>query len=284
MKQPLRIGLVMKSRQADFFREMEKGACLFAEANNTFQLFTTGTSNQTEIDLQIKLIEGMISDGMDAIVVVPIDSTALVPVVVKAVRAGIKVINIDIRLDETLLAENGVELAYVGPDNETAAKAVGDILASQLNPGDGIILIDGLRVAENAQQRHNGFIKSMDQAGLRLLGCDAADWETEKAEIVFRRLFAHNPDVDGILCCNDAMALGVIRVLAERQLTGIIPVVGFDNDFSMREHLKSGALLATVDAYGSQMAVQGIKYALKVLDGMENKGTFNTPFTLIRGN
>jgi len=89
--------------------------------------------------------------------------------------------------------------------------------------------------------------------------------------------------VDGIMCCNDAMALGVINVLAEKDLAGKIPVVGFDNDASVQKYLQSGALLATIDAFGSQMAVQGIQYALKVLDGMENKGSYSTNFKLIQG-
>jgi len=278
-----RIGLVMKSLQAEFFQEMEKGACTFAGEQNDFELITVGTSTQTEIELQIQLIEKLIADKVDAIVVVPIDSKVLVPVVVKAVQAGIKVVNIDIRLDEELLSANGVDLTYVGPDNETAAKMVGEVLTGQLSPGSCLLLVEGLRVAENAQQRKKGFLNAIAEAGMSLVGSDAGDWETSKAEDVFRRLFAANPDVDGVMCCNDAMALGVIKVLAEKGLAGMISVVGFDNDASVQEHLQSGALLATIDAFGSQMAVQGIQYALKVLDGMENKGSYSTDFKLIRG-
>jgi ribose transport system substrate-binding protein len=283
MKGLPRIGLVMKSLQAEFFQEMEKGALAFAQEQNDFELITVGTSTQTEIDLQIQLIEKLIADEVDALVVVPIDSKALVPVVVKAVRAGIKVINIDIRLDETLLAAEGVELTYVGPDNETAANMVGETLTGQLRPGSKIILIEGLRVAENAQQRKRGFLKAIKDSGMELVGSDAGDWETHKAEEVFRNLFAQNPDIEAVMCCNDAMALGVINVLAEKGLDRHIPVVGFDNDPSVQKHLLSGALLATIDAFGSQMAVQGIRYARKVLDGMDNKGSYSTPFTLIEG-
>jgi ribose transport system substrate-binding protein len=278
-----RIGLVMKSLQAEFFQEMEKGALNFAAEQNAFELITVGTNTQTEIDRQIHLIEQLIDDGVDALVVVPIDSKALVPVVVKAVRAGIKVINIDIKLDETMLEAEGVELTYVGPDNETAAKMVGDVLTGQVKPGSGILLIEGLRVAENARQRRKGFLRAIDEAGMKLLASDAADWETDKAEEVFRRLFAQNPDADGVMCCNDAMALGVLKVLTEKGLAGLIPVVGFDNDPAMQEPLRNGSLLATIDAYGSQMAVEGIRYALQVLDGMENKGSYSTDFKLIQG-
>jgi len=282
MRKPI-IGLVMKSLQAEFFKEMEKGACSFASKHTDFELITVGTTTQTEIDLQIQLIEKLIADGVDALVVVPIDSKALVPVVVKAVQAGIKVINIDIRLDEELLSESGVELTYVGPDNFTAAFQVGEVLTSQLKPGSKIILIEGLQVAENAQQRKAGFMKAIQQGGMDLVSSAPGDWETVKAAVAFLKLFAANPDTDAVMCCNDAMALGVIQVLLEKGLDGIIPVVGFDNDAAVQDYLKSGVLLATIDAFGSQMAVEGIRFALKVLDGMENKGSYSTPFVLKRG-
>ncbi|MDP2038712.1 MAG: substrate-binding domain-containing protein, partial [Ignavibacteria bacterium] len=224
------IGLVMKSLQAEFFQEMKKGALEFAEKQNIFELITVGTSAQTEIDLQIELVDSLMHQKVDAIVLVPIDSKKLVPVVVKAVNAGIKVINIDIKLDEELLKENNVELTYVGPDNETASNIVGNVLAEKLGKDSKVILIEGLQVAENAQQRKNGFLKSIEEHQLNLVASETADWETDKAEQVFTKLFAEHSDIDGVMCCNDAMAIGVIKVLVNKGKSGAIKVVGFDND------------------------------------------------------
>jgi ribose transport system substrate-binding protein len=275
------IGLVMKSLQAEFFQEMKKGALKFAQNKNSFELVTLGTSNQTEIELQIQLINSLIEKKVDAMVVVPIDSGSLVPVVVKAAKAGIKVINIDIKLNEELLQQNGIEVAYVGPDNETASHMVGNVLAKKLNPGSKVILIEGLKVAGNTMQRKLGFLRSIAEQQLNLVASEAADWETDKAEQVFEKLLAENPDVEGVMCSNDAMATGVIKVLEKHGKAGKVLVVGFDNDASVQPLLKSGSLLATIDAFGSQMAVKGIEYALRVLGGMENKGWYTTDFKLI---
>jgi len=272
----------MKSLHAEFFQEMKKGALEFAAKQDGFELVVVGTSNQTDIDLQIKLVELLIEDNADAIVIVPIDSKALVPVVVKAVKAGIKVINIDIKLDEQLLIENNIELAFVGPDNENAAYMVGNVMAKKLHKGANVVLIEGLVVAENAQQRKQGFLKTIAEYQLNLIASEAADWETEKAEKVFEEILAKNQDIKGVLCCNDAMALGVLKVLEKNEKAGKILVVGFDNDASVRPLFQSGKMIATIDAYGSQMAVHGIEYALKVLDGMENKGLHYTKFELVK--
>ena len=276
------IGLVMKSLNAEFFQEMKKGALEFAENKNNLELKIVGTDSQTEIEKQIQLIDTLIKEKVNALVVIPIDSKALVPVVVKAINAGIKVINIDIKLDEDLLLRNGIELTYVGPDNESASKTVGDVLARKLGQASKVIMIEGLQAAENAQQRKKGFLESIVEYQLELVASEAADWETGKAEKVFESLFARHPDIEGVMCCNDAMALGVIKVLEKHDKAGKIQVVGFDNDASVQPLIKSGIMLATIDAFGSQMAVQGIEYAIKVLGGMENKGSFTTEYKLIQ--
>lgn len=282
MKSKPLIGLVMKSLQAEFFQEMKNGALEFASKQDGFQLVVVGTSNQTEIESQIKLVDSLIEDSVDAIVIVPIDSKALVPVVVKAVKAGIKVINIDIKLDELMLRENNIELTYVGPDNEIAANTVGNVMAEKLHKGANVVLIEGLRVAENAQKRKRGFLKTITDYQLNLIASETADWETDKAEKVFEEILAQHQDIEGVMCCNDAMALGVLNVLEKNNKTGKILVVGFDNDASVRPLIQSGKMAATIDAFGSQMAVQGIEYALKVLAGMENKGLHFTKFELIK--
>lgn len=117
---------------------------------------------------------------------VPIDSKALVQPVVEAVRKGVPVINIDIRLDTQLLEQAGVEVAFVGPDNFAAAYEVGKLLDKKLRNEDKVAIIEGLAAADNAQQRKRGFIKAIEEKGLRLVASEPADWETEKAAEVFR--------------------------------------------------------------------------------------------------
>ena len=74
-------------------------------------LVCVGTATQTEVEEQVDLMYSLIHQQVDAIVLVPIDSKALVQPVVEAVRKGVPVINIDIRLDTQLLEQAGVEVA-----------------------------------------------------------------------------------------------------------------------------------------------------------------------------
>ena len=271
----------MKSLEADFFKTMKSGALEYAGQNTHFELITTGTENQTDVKKQIRLMEELIQQQVDAIVVIPIDSKALVPPVVKAIKSGIKVVNIDIELDQELLKEAGVQLAFLGPDNKTAARMSGDVLAKKLGPGGKVALINGVPEADNAQKRRKGFLASIKQHELKLQGEAVGFWETGLARKAFADLLQNFPGIKGVMCGNDAMALGVIEELESKGLAGTIPVVGFDNDPFSGQLILEGKLLATIDAYGSEMAVQGIKQALRALDGEENVGWLKSKITLI---
>lgn len=275
------VGLVMKSLEAEFFQEMKKGAIDYAEKRGDLELLPVGTENQTEIKKQILLIEEFINRKVDAIVVIPIDSKALVPPVVKAVKDGIEVVNIDIMLDEDMLKEHNIEMVFVGPDNETAAKAVGDVLAKELGKKGKVIIIEGVPAAMNAQQRKQGFLNSINEYGLNLLASGVANWETEQASSVFSDLLQQNPDVQGVMCANDAMAIGVLKVLEAAGKAGEVKVIGFDNDDSVGPLIEDGKMLATIDCFGSQMAAEGINYAMKALQGEKNKGWMKTKMQLI---
>lgn len=270
----------MKSLQACFFKVMEEGAVRYADSLPLLDLVCVGTATQTEVKEQIDLMHSLIDRQVDAIVLVPIDSKALVPPVVAAVGKGIPVINIDIRLDADLLAQAGVKVPFVGPDNFTAAYEVGQVLSRRLQTGDKVAIIEGLAVADNARQRKRGFLKAIEESRLKLVASEAADWETTKAAEVFRAMWLQYPDLKAVYCSNDAMALGVLRLMQEKGR--YLPVAGFDNDAAMKEFLSTGRLVVTVDIFSSQMAVRGIEFALDVLEGkIENKGSYTTAHTII---
>lgn len=280
MAENYKIGLVMKSLQADFFQVMQEGAIQYANSLPELELICVGTASQTEVDEQIAWMRRLIAQKVDAIVLVPIDSKALVFPVVEAMKAGIPVINIDIKLDEELLQQAGVKVAFVGPDNFAAAYEVGKCLCSKLQSGDEVAIIEGLKNADNARQRKDGFLKAIEECGLHLVASESAHWETAQAVGVFQQLWKEHSSLKGVFCSNDAMALGVLEVMKQNE--NYLPIVGFDNDAVMKQYIQTGKLIATVDIFSSRMAVHGIEYALKVLAGtVKNEGVHLTSYTII---
>jgi len=279
-KKPV-IGLVMKSLANEFFKDMEEGAVKHAQERGDLTLVPVGMHSETDIDTQTSAIENFITQKVDAIVVAPADSRALVPPLARAIKAGIIVINIDVALDEAAKKQAGVDLAFVGPDNRAGAKMSGDVLAKALGTGGKVVIIEGNPGADNAQQRKRGFDDSVKEGKLDLVDSRTAHWETEEANSVFSNILTAHPDVQGVMAANDSMALGVVKAIDASGKSGKIKVVGFDNIAAVQPLLKDGKLVATVDQFGSQMAANGIDYAMKALKGEKLEGWIKTPIKLV---
>src|SRR4051812_27720601 len=81
-----RVALVMKSLANEFFRTMQDGAEAHQKAHSSdYDLISIGIKNETDVDKQIGLVEQQIAQHVNAIVIAPADSKALVPVLKKAV-------------------------------------------------------------------------------------------------------------------------------------------------------------------------------------------------------
>ena len=275
------IGLVMKSLANEFFKDMQEGAVKHAEQRGDLTLIPVGMHSETDIDTQIAAVENFITKKVNAIVVAPADSRALVPPLARAIKAGIVVINIDVALDEAAKKQAGVSLAFVGPDNREGAKMSGGVLAKALGPGGKVVILEGNPGADNAIQRKLGFDDAVKEGKLDLLDSRTAHWETEEANSVFSNMLTAHPDIQGVMAANDSMALGVVKAIDAAGKSGQIKVVGFDNIPAVQPLLKEGKMIATIDQFGSQMAANGTDYAMKALQGEKLEGWIKTPIKLV---
>ncbi|MDY7575577.1 sugar ABC transporter substrate-binding protein [Actimicrobium sp. CCI2.3] len=281
-----KVALVMKSLANEFFLTMENGAKAHQQANATkYDLVTNGIKDETDTLSQIKLVEQMIVSRVNALVIAPADSKALVPVLKKAVDAGILVVNIDNKLDEAALKEKGVTVPFVGPDNRKGAKLAGDFLAQQLKKGDQVGIIEGVSTTYNAQQRTLGFKEAMSAAGATVIGVQSGDWEIAPGNKVAAAMLTANPKITALLCGNDNMAIGAISAIKAAGKTGTVRVIGYDNIKAIQPMLADGRVLATVDQFGSQQAVFGIETVLKALAEKKTQaalgGTIETKVQLV---
>jgi ribose transport system substrate-binding protein len=275
------VGLVMKSLANEFFKDMEEGAVKHVQERGDLTLVPVGMHSETDIDTQIDAVENFITKKVNAIVVAPADSRALVPPLARAINAGIVVINIDVALDEAAKKQAGVSLAFVGPDNRAGAKMSGDVLAKALGAGGKVVIIEGNPGADNAQQRKLGFDDAVKDGNLDLLDSRTAHWETEEANTVFTNMLTAHPDIQGVMAANDSMALGVVKAIDAAGKSGKIQVVGFDNIPAVQPLLKDHKMLATIDQFGSKMAANGIDYAMKAMKGEKLEGWIKTPIQLV---
>ena len=264
--EPPRVALVMKSLANEFFRAMEQGARAHQEASRgRYQLLPNGTRDDTDTAGQIRLVQQMVAQDIDALVIAPMDSKALVPALQSAIARGVIVVNIDNRLDAKAIAEKHVSIPYVGPDNRAGARLAGEYVARQLKAGDTVGIIEGVSTTSNAQQRTLGFRDAMQAAGIPVAAIQSGEWEIQKGNSVAAAMLRAQPGIDALLCGNDNMALGAIAAVKSAGKIGKVKVVGYDNIPAVKPLLREGRLLATVDQFPSRQAVDGIELALKAL-------------------
>ncbi|CRM74281.1 D-ribose-binding periplasmic protein precursor [Pseudomonas sp. 37 R 15] len=280
-----KVGLVMKSLANEFFVTMQEGAKDYQKSHAAdFDMITNGIKNETDTSAQIDIVNQMILAKVNAIVIAPADSKALVTVLKKASDAGIKVVNIDNRLDPDVLKSKKLDIPFVGPDNRKGSKLVGDYLAKQLAEGDKVGIIEGVPTTTNAQQRTAGFKDAMDAAGMKIVSTQSGNWEIDQGQKVASAMLSEYPDLKALLAGNDNMALGAVSAVRAAGKAGKVLVVGYDNIEAIKPMLQDGRVLATADQAAAQQAVFGIQNALKLVKGEKvdaTDGVIETPVELV---
>ena len=277
-----KVALIMKSLANEFFKTMEEGALAhLKEHAEDYDLIVVGIKDEQDVAKQIDYVELMMAQQVDAIVIAPADSKALVPVCKRAMDAGIIVVNIDNKFDEGVLAARGVKIPFVGPDNRKGARLAGEYLAAKLKPGDNVAIIEGIPNAFNGIQRKLGFEDAMKAGGMNIVSSQSGYWEMARAEPIVSALVTEHADLKAVLCANDNMALGAVSAIKTAGKTEDILVVGFDNISAVQRLLKEGKILCTIDQHGDKLAIYGIEYALEMLEGQGTPSDKETPVDLI---
>jgi ribose transport system substrate-binding protein len=273
--------LVMKSLGNEFFQTMQKGAEAHAKKLGTLELKSSGIQNETDIDGQVAAINRCITEQADALVVAPADSRALVAPLGRAAKAGLKLVNIDVKLDDGALKSAGLDVPFVGPDNAEGARLSGEVLAKKLGKGGKVVILEGNPGAANATQRKEGFQKAAADGGLKVLESKTAHWETDEAYTVLSNLLTAHPDIQGVLSSNDSMTLGAVKAIGAAGKKGKIPLASFDNIEAVKPHLKDGSVVATVDQFAAQQAADGIDVALKSVKGEKSAAWVKTDVKVV---
>lgn len=281
-----KVALVMKSLANEFFLTMEDGAKAYQKDHSgEFDLISNGIKDETDTAGQTRIVEQMILAKVNALVIAPADSKAMVPVIKKAVDAGITVINIDNQLDPAVVKSKNINVPFVGPDNRKGARLVGEYLAKQLKAGDEVGIIEGVSTTTNAQARTAGFKDAMEAAQVKVVSVQSGDWEIDKGNKVAASILSEYPQVKALLAGNDSMAVGVVSAVRAAGKAGQVQVVGYDNINAIKPMLKHGRVLATADQFAAKQAVFGIETALKIIKGEKvdigANGVIETPVELV---
>ncbi len=206
---------------------------------------------------QIADLEAAIVQGVDGIILAPVEADALAPVVKEAIAAGIAVVTVDRPV-------NGVPdvLANVAADNFKGAESQGEAVAKDFPEGAKVVNLQGIPGDKTANDRSGGVHKVLDAAGGKytFVSEQAANFSRDKGLAVTENILTGLSEVpDVIVAGNDDMALGAAQAVEARGLKGKIKIYGYDGSEDALKGVKDGSLAGTVDQFPGQQGRVAIR-------------------------
>ena len=260
------IALLMKTLSNEYFISMRQGAEEAAKKQN-IDLIVQVAEKEDSTEQLVGLVENMIAKKVDAIIVTPNDSIAFIPAFQKAEKAGIPIIDLDVRLDAKAAEAAGLKFNYVGVDNFNGVYLEAKSLADAIGGKGNVAILEGIPGVDNGEQRKGGALKAFGEyPDIKIVASQSANWETEQALNVTTNILTANPNIKAIFAANDNMAIGAVTAVENVGLAGKVLVSGYDGIPLAIEYVKQGKMQNTIDQLPKKQVAVAIEHALKQIN------------------
>ncbi|MGW9629514.1 substrate-binding domain-containing protein [Agromyces sp. NPDC055520] len=241
---------------------INSGALAAAESFPDVDLRVAEGTN--DVNAQIAAVETFINDGVDAIVLLPSDGAALTEVSIKAMEAGIPVINVDREFSSPFAARTTI----LG-DNYGMGVSAGTYICEQLaDTPDAIVAeIAGIDSLPLTQDRSEGFADALDDCGLEVSARVAADFTVQGGEAATSQLLSANPKIDAIWNHDDDQGIGVLAAINAADRDEFFMVGGAGSKNAMEAIEADDSVLKATIIYPSTQAADGIAFARLIAQG-----------------
>jgi ribose transport system substrate-binding protein len=252
----LTIGLALSTLQNPFFVSLRDGAQGAAdEAGATLSV----SDAQDDAQQQADDIQDFITQGVDVILINPVDSAAIVPSIEAANEAGIPVFTVDRG------AEGGEVVTHIASDNVLGGRLASAYLFELIGEAGTVAQLEGVPGASATNDRGQGFQEALDGApDVELASSQTANFNREEGYTVAQNLLQATPDLDGIFAQNDEMALGAVEAAEEAGMTDLA-IVGFDATDDALAAIADGRMAGTIAQQPALMGQLGVNLAVDFL-------------------
>jgi inositol transport system substrate-binding protein len=251
--------------------------------NDTFQTYVTDAASakatelgytidvqdaQEDVVKQQDQVKAMIEQGYNAIIVVPVDTSAMGPITDAVVAAGIPLVYVNRNPFGTEEPPAGVY--YVGSQEIVAGQFQADYLVQLLGTDKpvGVGILMGILSNEGAVKRTEGNKTVLAaNANYTILAEEAGDWQSDKALAITENwLTAYGTGLNAILANNDGMAQGAIQALEAAGRTDVL-VMGVDAIPDAIKLVADGKMAATVLQDAKGQGAGGVDVVTQILAG-----------------
>lgn len=241
----------------------------------TLGVATVESDGQNSAPKQTADVEAAVIQGVDGIVISPIDVNAMAPALETAIDNGVPVVTIDRRVE-------GVEgiLSHVGADNVAGGEAQGNWIVETYPDGATIVNLQGQPGASPAIDRNQGVHNVLDSMSdkYQFVAEQTANFARDQGLSVTESIMAgleSPPDV--IVAANDDMALGALEAITALGLQDQVKIIGFDALPEALASVRDGGLAGTVEQFPGGQS----RTAMQVMVEYLRDGTEPEPVTLL---
>lgn len=231
---------------------------------------TKVVSHDDDPSKQLQLFENAIADKAAAIICDNAGADATIEAVKKARENNIPTFLIDREINET-----GVAISQIVANNYQGAKGVAEVFVEAMGEKGEYAELLGKESDTNAKVRSQGFHEVIDQyPDMKMVAQQTANWEQTEAYEKMETILQSHPNIKGVVCGNDTMAVGAAAAIKQSGLKGIA-IIGVDGSDDAAALIKEGTMTATAlqqIAKIAEMAVeQAHDYLTKGTTGLDEK-------------
>ncbi|HXE80781.1 MAG TPA: substrate-binding domain-containing protein [Vicinamibacterales bacterium] len=279
----LSIAVIPKGTTHEFWKSIHAGALKAERELSTPDLDVTviwkGPLREDDREQQVQVVEGFLSQGVDGIVLAPLDERALVRPVLEAKRAGIPTVIFD-----SDLASDEI-VSFVATDNYKGGVLAADRMGQLLGGKGRVLLLRYQEGSASTTARENGFLERMKSEfpGIEVVSSDqyagpTRDTAKRASENLLNR---HGGDVSGIFCVNESSTAGMLLALQDMGRAGKITFIGFDASDQFIAAMRDGHLHGIVVQNPVNMGYLGVKTMVDHLLGRPVEKRVDTGVWLI---
>lgn len=225
---------------------------------------------------QITDIEDMIQQGVDVMLLDPVDSNGIQAALNACKDAEIPVIAYNSPVDDASLVTS-----TVASDNYMAGQLIGEELAKALG-GKGQVAMLTYNVAQVCAARADGFIDAMkDFSDIEIVDSQEIQPGVDTALPVMENILQSYPELNGAFALNDPSAIGCAAAVESAGLLEQVKIVGVDGSEDGKAAIADGKMLASAAQHPVEIGNISIETAYKVVNGEDVKADIMVPVELV---
>lgn len=231
-----------------------------------------------DADRQIEQIEEMLEEGIDVLVVTPVDWESLSSVLGRAKSQGVRIVVADTNVQDDKLVD-----CTITSDNYNAGVLVGEYFLKKNR--EARLLIMTHESAKSGQDRVQGFLDTVTRKkGIEIVSKIECEGQTEIAMPELQKAIDSGVAFDNIFCLNDLAGVGVVAALEENQMLDSVGVYGVDASPDSKALIKEGMMETSAAQFPSEIGSEIADVIYKLLEGRVVKKKILVPVELITAN